>query len=223
MARLPYHVDGIHDGVAAAIAVSIRDAQASDGPSPIGLVLQGQKGIGKTHLLGLVRRQTHRDDGYFFLDDLTAPHAFWENTADALRSGLSQPDQSGEPQVRSFVRRICQRGSIDPVAAKKLMSGHGVAKKHVDAFVTGLWALDRQVADGLRRDRTSARAPGDRGSGGESCRRLLPAGSEELERGERRKWGIRPAPKPRSDTGPRLTRLLALTGPIVIGSTSSTR
>ena len=57
----PYHVDGLHADALAAIDVAIRDAAASDGPSPIGLVLQGQKGVGKTHLLGLVRRQTHRD------------------------------------------------------------------------------------------------------------------------------------------------------------------
>lgn len=213
----PYHVDGLHDGVIAAVNVSVRDAQASTGPSPIGLVLQGQKGVGKTHLLGLVRRQTQREGGYFFLDDLTAPHAFWENTADALRSGLSRADASGEPQVRGFVRRICERGSVDPVAAKKLLSGHGVTRKHLDAFVNGLWALDRQVAMECAETARALVLLATEELGSSRVGDYYLARFEELERGERRKWGILPKPKHAETLVREVTRLLAMTGPIVIG------
>jgi chromosomal replication initiation ATPase DnaA len=46
------HVDGLHARAEHRIRAGIDDAAASTGPNPIGLVLQGQKGIGKTHLLG---------------------------------------------------------------------------------------------------------------------------------------------------------------------------
>ncbi|ONI70520.1 AAA family ATPase [Actinosynnema sp. ALI-1.44] len=213
----PYHVDGLHTDVTAAIDVGIRDAAASDGPSPIGLVMQGQKGIGKTHLLGLVRKHVHQAGGYFFLDDLTAGDAFWENTAEALRRGLSRPDETGEPQVTRFLRRVCEQGAVEPKAAEKIIAGRKMTVADVEAFVTGLRALDRQVAKEC----------------GDTARALVLYASEdpttsyvgdyylggfdESKPGERIKWGIRPRPKPALTQVHDITRLLALTGPIVVG------
>jgi hypothetical protein len=197
--------------------VGIRDAAASDGPSPIGLVMQGQKGVGKTHLLGLVRRHVHLAGGYFFLDDLTAGDAFWENTAEALQRGLSRPDATGEPQLTSFLRRVCDQSGVEPKAAAKIVGGHGLSVSDVEAFMAGLRLLDRQVAKEC----------------GDTARALVLYASEdtvtnyigdnyldgfeESKQGERLKWGIRPKPKSALAQVHDITRLLALTGPIVIG------
>jgi hypothetical protein len=213
----PYHVDGLHTDVTAAIDVGIRDAAASDGPSPIGLVMQGQKGVGKTHLLGLVRRHVHLAGGYFFLDDLTAGDAFWENTAEALQRGLSRPDAAGELQLTSFLRRVCDQGGVEPQTAAKIVGGQGLSVSDVEAFIGALRVLDRQVAKEC----------------GDTARALVLYASEdpitnyigdnyldgfeESKLGERLKWGIRPKPKSALAQVHDITRLLALTGPIVIG------
>ncbi|GHF49856.1 hypothetical protein FHX82_003811 [Amycolatopsis bartoniae] len=212
----PYHVEGLHSDVSSAVDGAVRDAATSDGPSPIGLVLQGQKGVGKTHLLGLVRRQTHRAGGYFFLDDLTAPDAFWGNTADALRSGLGRTDDSGSPQARRFLQRICHRSGVDPRVAETIVTGHRLGKNDVDAFVLGLRVLDRQLATEAA---DVARALVLCGSEDAELNRLgddYLGGREEWKKGERRKWGIRPEPKPEQQQVRDITRLLALTGPVVI-------
>jgi hypothetical protein len=212
----PYHVDGLHADVAAAIDVSIRDATASDGPSPIGLVLQGQKGVGKTHLLGFVRRQAHHSGGYFFLDDLTAGDAFWENTAEALRRGLTRSDESGEPQLTSFLRRVCQGGGIDASVTETILSGKGLARKDVDAFVSGLRAMDRQLAMECA---DTARALVLYASEDATTNRIgdyYLGGFGESKSGERERWGIRPQPTSALTQVHDITRLLALTGPIVI-------
>ncbi|WP_409181338.1 helicase HerA domain-containing protein [Amycolatopsis sp. VS8301801F10] len=213
----PYHVDGLHADVMAAIDVGIRDAAASDGPSPIGLVMQGMKGVGKTHLLGMVRRAAHRAGGYFFLDDLTAGDAFWENTADALRRGLLRTDDSGETQLRSFVRRVCERGDVSWEATSALLGTGALTRAHLDAFVLGLRKLDRQVAvecaDTARAlvlyaaEDLTQNEIGDEYLGS----------SEESKSGVRRKWGIRAKPKSALGQVHDITRLLALTGPLVIG------
>src|SRR3569833_4229340 len=119
----PYHVDGLHADALAAIDTGIRDATTSDGPSPIGLVLRGLKGVGKTHLLGLVRRQVHRARGYFFLDDVTAAEAFWDNTAEALRLGLYRLDESGESQLKSFLLRVCLRAQVGAAVTATIRRG----------------------------------------------------------------------------------------------------
>ncbi|WP_370938293.1 helicase HerA domain-containing protein [Amycolatopsis sp. cg13] len=213
----PYHVDGLHPDVMAAIDVGIRDAAASDGPSPIGLVMQGMKGVGKTHLLGMVRRAAHRAGGYFFLDDLTAGDAFWEDTADALRRGLLRSDDSAEPQVRSFVRRVCERGDVPWESTSALVSGRGLSRSHVDAFLMGLRKLDRQVAvecaDTARALVLYAAEDLTQNEVGDDYLGRF----EESKSGARRKWGIRAKPKSASDQVHDITRLLALTGPVVIG------
>jgi hypothetical protein len=212
----PYHVDGLHADVLAAVDVGIRDAAASDGPSPIGLVLQGQKGVGKTHLLGLVRRQAHLAGGYFFLDDLTAGEAFWENTAEALRRGLSRPDDTGEPQLKRFVQVVCLRGGIDASVTATLLSGRGYSRKHVDAFVAGLRVLDRQIAVECADTARALVMYASEDTTTNYIGEYYLGGFEESKSGERRKWGIRPEPKSALVQVHDITRLLALTGPIVI-------
>jgi hypothetical protein len=212
----PYHVDGLHADVAAAIGVAVRDAVASDGPSPIGLVLQGQKGAGKTHLLGLVRRQAHRANGYFFLDDLTAGDAFWENTAESLRRGLAQSTDSGEPQLTSFLRRVCRLGGVNERATATILTGHRLTSRDVDAFVVGLRSLDRQVA---RECDDTARALVLCASEDPVTARIgdnYLGGFEESKKNERDKWGIPTRSKSVLAQVRDITRLLALTGPIVI-------
>ncbi|SFQ75669.1 ATP-binding protein [Amycolatopsis rubida] len=213
----PYHVDGLHPEVMAAIDVGIRDAAASDAPSPIGLVMQGHKGVGKTHLLGMVRRAVHRAGGYFFLNDLTSGDAFWEDTADALRRGLLRADASGEPQVRGFLRRVCERGDVPWESASALLSGRGLSRAHLDAFVLGLRKLDRQVgvecADTARALALYAAEDLTQNDIGDEYLGRF----EEARSGTRRKWGIRAKPKASLEQVHDITRLLALTGPLVIG------
>ncbi|WP_410578462.1 ATP-binding protein [Amycolatopsis sp. lyj-108] len=212
----PYHVDGLHTGVLAQVGAGIREAVSSDGPSPIGLVLQGKKGVGKTHLLGLVRKQVHEARGYFFLNDLTAGDAFWENTAEALRRGLSRLDGSGVPQLTSFLRRVCLRASIDANVTKKILDGGGLSRGDVDSFVDGLRAFDRDVArecaDTARALVLYASEDPSKNYVGDDYLGVFP----ESKSGDRRKWGIRSAPKSAAAQVKNITRLLALTGPIVI-------
>ncbi|MBN6033350.1 helicase HerA domain-containing protein [Amycolatopsis sp. 195334CR] len=213
----PYHVDGLHTDVLAAVDVGIRSALASDGPSPIGLVLQGQKGVGKTHLLGLVRRHAHRVRGYFFLNDLTTGDAFWDDTAQALRRGLLQRDDSGVSQLVSFLRRVCLSASVSGEVMGRIVNGRGLTRDDVDEFLVGLRRLDRAVAvECADVARALVLYASDDTATSDVADYYLD-GSDEYKAGERRKWGIRRSPKPAMGQVQDITRLLALTGPIVIG------
>ncbi|SDW33971.1 protein of unknown function DUF87 [Amycolatopsis xylanica] len=212
----PYHVAGLHADVAAEVDKGIRDAAASDGPSPIGLVLQGKKGVGKTHLLGLVRRQVYQARGYFFLDDLTAGDAFWENTAEAMRGGLSRVDESGATQLTSFLRRVCLRAGIDAKSTERILNGRRLTKEDLDKFLKGLRGIDRQVATECA---DTARAMVLYGSEDTTTSYIgddYLGGFEESKAGDRGKWGIRPQPKPALATVREISKLLALTGPVVV-------
>ncbi|MFJ7214522.1 ATP-binding protein [Amycolatopsis sp. NPDC098790] len=211
----PYHVDGLHADALAAIDTGIRDAVTSDGPSPIGLVLRGLKGVGKTHLLGLVRRQVHRARGYFFLDDVTAAEAFWENTAEALRRGLARQDDSGESQLKRFLLRVCLRAHVNAEVEARIRRGRGLTVDDVEAFIEGIEALDETVATECGDTARALVLIASKDRGARYIGEDFLDGDTELT-SEARQWNIYSRPKPSRVLVEEITRLLALTGPVVI-------
>ncbi|RSD09594.1 helicase HerA domain-containing protein [Amycolatopsis eburnea] len=211
----PYHVDGLHADALAAIDTGIRDAVTSGGPSPIGLVLRGLKGVGKTHLLGLVRRQVHRARGYFFLDDVTAADAFWENTAEALRRGLARPDDSGDSQLKRFLLRVCLRAHVDAGIEERIRRGRGLTPDDLEAFIEGVESLDAVVADECGDTARALVLIASKDRGAKYIGDDFLDGDEQLTP-EARQWNIYSRPKPARVLVREITRLLALTGPVVI-------
>ncbi|WIY07552.1 DUF87 domain-containing protein [Amycolatopsis mongoliensis] len=211
----PYHVDGLHADALDALDTGIRDAIASDGPSPIGLVLRGLKGVGKTHLLGLVRRHVHRARGYFFLDDVTAAEAFWDNTAEALRRGLSRLDESGESQLKSFLLRVCLRAQVGADVTTTIRRGRGLKVDDLEAFVDGVRRLDEMVADRCEDTARALVLIASRDRGSKYIGEDYLDGNDELT-AEAREWNIYSRPKPSRVLVEEITQLLSLTGPVVI-------
>jgi len=61
-APAPFHVDGLHAEVSQDITRAIDEA-AAGAANPLGIVIQGERGVGKTHLLGWTREQVQRAGG----------------------------------------------------------------------------------------------------------------------------------------------------------------
>src|SRR5262245_5571703 len=141
----PYHVDGLHPDLEYKIKSGFRDADASAGPSPIGLVMQGQKGIGKTHLLGWVRREVQRDGGYFFLIALTAGSTFWEDVLTSIRSGLWRVRDDGRHQLASFLERLSARIQLPDAVAKSVTGDATAAADDLEVFVRHLRRFDPEL------------------------------------------------------------------------------
>jgi hypothetical protein len=197
-----FHVEGLHTEVEEAVLSGLADAARSTGSSPIGLVIQGQKGVGKTHLLGWVRGQVQEAGGYFFLVKLMEGNAFWTNTANAFVEGLVRPGAGGGSQVAQFLDR--------------LSALTGVPATTVDDFVASLRRLDRlawhECQDTLRALALFA-SPDDRLSNiGDDYLSGMP----ETNPGDRETWRIRPHAKQPQEIVSEITKLLALTGPIVV-------
>ena len=96
----PFHVEALHGDVVRQILDGVDDAERSPDGSPIGVAMQGQRGSGKTHLLGWVREQTQRGGGYFFLVGLLDGAAFWRSAALAVVDGLHRDHLgAGQPAV----------------------------------------------------------------------------------------------------------------------------
>lgn len=211
----PYHVDGLHADVERTVRERIARTIESTGTSPVGLVLQGRKGVGKTHLLGWVRRVVQGEGGYFFLIQLSGGDAFWADTAEAIRRGLSRVTDGGQRQLTLLLERLCARIGLPEAATLAITGRRGLTASALDAFADGLRRIDHQV--GLE-CRDTARAlvlyaaadPGLNNIGEDYL-----GGLEEYPTGGRDKWGIRPRTKPVRTLVSDMSRLLALTGPSV--------
>lgn len=78
--RDPFHVDGMQPHAMAQFRRLHRLALDSDGPSPLGLVIQGRKGSGKTHFLGQVRRAS-LETSVFVFGVVLDGYDFWRSVA----------------------------------------------------------------------------------------------------------------------------------------------
>jgi hypothetical protein len=213
---LPFHVEGLHAGVIQAVRGGLEDATASADGSPIGLVLQGQRGSGKTHLLGWLRQQVQAQGGYFFLVSLLDAKGFWTSVLASMVDGLARPVPGSEPQLRLLLRRLSAQVGTPRTARRAFMGEIGLTRQALDAFIEGLTAVDEYVA---RTCQETARALALTASADVAHRDVadnyFACGEEDLP-GERAEWGMRRAPRTPEEIVQDLSRLLALTGPAVV-------
>ncbi|WP_329063268.1 helicase HerA domain-containing protein [Amycolatopsis sp. NBC_01480] len=211
----PVHVRSLNAEAQGMLAKGLRAAADSQGPSPIGVVLNGRQGAGKTHLLGWFRQQL-RAEGYFFLSNLGDVSGFWADIADAILHGLMEDGRNGQNQLGVFLQRICALAKVPPPLAAAVRGETELTPRELDQFIAALKRYDRRVAfdcQDVARALVLLAADASRlNTIGED--RLHSA--EDLDPEDRRTWGFRAAaPSPREVVGD-VSKLLALTGPSVI-------
>jgi hypothetical protein len=212
----PSHVEGLHTRAEHRIHAGILDAKESNGPSPIGLALQGQKGVGKTHLLGRVRQAVQREDGYFFMIDLTTGAAFWEDVAKAMRSELWRRNDDGELQLTALLKRLCAKADVPAQVTRAVLGETALAVNDLTGFVTAVRHLDVQVAVECADTIRALVLYGTTDSDQMTIGKDYLAGSPEGKAGDRQAWGMHPKHRPHRTLVAEISRVLALTGPSIV-------
>ncbi|WP_019630421.1 ATP-binding protein [Actinomadura atramentaria] len=215
-----FHVDGLHRRAELLITDGIEDAAASHAASPLGVVLEGEGGAGKTHLLGWVRRRVGAAGGYFFLVDFSVGGEFWELTARAMVEDLGRPDPGSggdaPDQVVVLLRRLASLAGVTEATAAALTGAAPCTRADLDALVHGLLARDRRLiircADTLRALALFA-AP-DLAAADVGYAHLT--STDEAQPGERQAWGMSRRVRSPQEVVVELSSILALTGPSVI-------
>ena len=104
--------DALEDKIVAGLLQQTKDASKK----PPGRVLVGQAGIGKTHLVGNLRRKIWTAGGWFVLLDVIGITDFWKSAALSFLTSLLQQMPDGRRQadaVLAGVARRLQRRSSD--------------------------------------------------------------------------------------------------------------
>jgi hypothetical protein len=78
---------------------------ASD--SPLGRIVIGAAGAGKTHLIGELRTRIWKQGGWFILLDLADVNEFWATAALSYLQSLQRPFSNGITQGDEVLLRLC--------------------------------------------------------------------------------------------------------------------
>lgn len=211
-----FHVDGLQRPTELAVLDGLAEAKQSDDASPIGVAVLGIRGTGKTHLLGWVRKQAQADGGYFFLVRMIDASAFWRNVAQSMLEDFAREVAGEEPQLQVFLRRLADWAAAPRTIRRAVAGETPLSRSTLDAFVDMLRKKDRLV--GLECQDT-ARALALRASDDFKAQDIghdFLCSNDEEEPGERAGWGIRRGKRSPQEVVRDISRLLALTGPIVI-------
>ena len=119
-----YHVAGLHEQVTDETMRSFVDAQRAESASPIGVVIRGEAGSGKTHLLGQIRRRVQERGGYFFLVKLLDGSDFWKSVTVAMLESLNRPGPGHPTQLAQLLDRLAREAGVTESRAPQSSARH---------------------------------------------------------------------------------------------------
>jgi hypothetical protein len=208
------HVDGLHPETADLIRAGIGEASA-DSSRPLGIVIQGERGVGKTHLLGWTREQVQRAGGYFFLVGDLFSKAFWEQVLGSVVEQLLPLPDGSRNQLATLLTGLADRVGLAGNFRAQITGELPPSPEALKVFIAALRRTDKTI--GLTCQDT-ARALALLASPLQEDQDVgyyyLTGYEVDLE--DRRRWGIHATRKIPSLLVNEVSQLLALTGPIVI-------
>lgn len=211
----PEHTPGLQPEAERALTAAVGDATRSSGPSPLGLVLNGQRGAGKTHLLHWLREEVHRNGGYFFLVALLDARGFWDSVLLSILDGLRRPWGGERTQGQILLFQLGRKVGASDDLQRVLIGSNAVTPEALAQFESLLAAHDPRAAQVAR---ATARALALFVSRDFEHQEIADTyfQCEEDEFDERRGWGLPRRPRTAEELIRELTLLMSLTGPIVV-------
>ncbi len=114
----PYHVDSLNGDLADRIVAEFFARTRTAEANPIGQVLSGRAGSGKTHLIGALRRRVWEGGGWFVLIDIFGVADFWRTAALAFVESLTRRMPDGHTQAGAILLAALRKASADPDARR---------------------------------------------------------------------------------------------------------
>ncbi len=210
-----FHVPGLHQQVFDDVLAAFDDAQRSLTASPIGVVVQGRRGTGKTHLLGQIRAEVQRRRGYFFLIRLLDSQTFWRTTLFGMLTDLDRPTAGHPTQLVAALSRLAEQAGVSDAVRAAVTGETDIDPDTLDEFVNAVYRVDRTNRRAtqhiLRALVLSAASDGTLFDLGDAYLRAVEVDPEDY-----RPWKIQRVDLGYEDIANRISQLLARTGPAVL-------
>ncbi len=212
----PFHVEGLHHDVVTTVLDSFAEAQASTDSSPVGVAILGQRGTGKTHLIGTVRQQVQARGGFFFLVELLEARTFWQRTAISMLEGLVRPMSDETTQLRTFLRRLADEVGAPRTVRRAVAGETELSRSTLDAFADLIRKKDRQIGTECQDTARALVLYAAEQSAVQDIGYDFLSSMDEEEPGQRAGWGLRRNRRAPQEVVRDISRLLAVVGPTVI-------
>jgi hypothetical protein len=212
----PYHVEGLHAEAAGLIRKGIEAAAgATERANPLSLPLLGERGVGKTHLLGWARVQVQAAGGYFFLlGDLTRK-TFWDEARTAIVQQLQPLRDGSRDQLGRLLADLAAYAGVEKPVRAAVTGAVPPTPADVTAFIAALRGVSTELAPPcLDTARALVLLASPEPEHSDLGYYYLDAG--DVDSAELRPWGIRTKPKKARFVINQVSQLLALSGPAVV-------
>src|SRR6266496_1566349 len=212
----PFHVDGLHPEVDETILHGLREAARSPDSHPLGVVVTGPAGAGKTHLLGWLREKVQGQGGYFFLIELQDERTFWQSVAVSMVDGLVRPAADGARQLDGFLQRLLELTWAQPSLKDAVLGRAPLSPDDLEQFIGALRRTNPVVGMECKYTlRALVLLAGSEPVAIDLGQYYL-AGLDAADPTDRDRWRFPRIPKNAQQIVRELLRLLALTGPSAI-------
>lgn len=207
-----HHVEDLHRTASAEIVRAIGLAEDRPEIAPTGFIINGDPGVGKTHLLGWIRQYVQERDGFFFMPKLIDGASFWDGAVHGVTNRLTGTDGG---QLRRLLVRLATRAGCDPERTARIAGPMRPKPEDLTRFLDDLSISEPQLAyecqDTLRA-LVLFRAGGTLRDVGDSFLVLR----EPLDEDIAREWGFRRGNRNAQLIFHDLIRLFAAAGPVVV-------
>ncbi|MET0702306.1 MAG: DUF87 domain-containing protein [Mycobacterium sp.] len=210
------HVPGFNDGALDQVMEAFRDASREEQSSPLGVVVRGPAGSGKTHLLGQVRERVQEADGFFFVVELLDATSFWESSRSGILESLGRPAAGRETQLKELLYQLSTVAHISRADRRAIIGDDDLTPEVLSAFVNALHKTNRQTVSQTHHTLRALVLLGAGDLGVQDVGQAYLNSTEDLDDTGRRKWSIGVSALSAQECVRDISRLVALAGPAVL-------
>jgi hypothetical protein len=136
--------DAPNEALARSVVAKFFQETRPDVAHPRGGVLVGQSGIGKTHLVGLLRQEVWKSGGWFILLDVLGLTDFWRSAALSFLTSLLQEMPDGRRQFEAVLAGVARRFKVEKEVEVAFKIANLEPRRIVNLLVKGLMKADPQ-------------------------------------------------------------------------------
>ena len=210
------HVKGLNEYAADDVMEAFGDAASDPVSTPLGVVVRGPAGSGKTHLLGQIRERVQSSGGYFFVVELLDAASFWQSVRSGILESLGRPGAERETQLKDLLWELSSIAHVSRADRRAIIGDDDLEPETLDRFVN---ALAKKRPDPVRQCHQTLRALvllGATDLAAHDAGDAYLQSSDESGSDDRDRWRLRASPASAQECVRELSRLIALAGPAVL-------